>query len=52
MKKDIGNKAGKKTFMNTKDGDDAVVEGIISVWNITASGCITKDKEVSFEYDM
>lgn len=38
--------------METEDGNDAVVEGIISLWNITSNGYITKEKEVSFEYDM
>jgi len=38
--------------METKDGEDAVVEGLISLWKINPSGSLLKDKEISFEYQM
>lgn len=51
MNSQLRGKLNKVNFMETEDGDDAVVEGIISLWNINANGQITKDKEISFEYD-
>jgi len=45
-------KAGKNTLMETTNGDDALVEGIISLWKITSKGQISKDKEFSFKYNM
>ena len=47
IKKDV---EGKRYFMETEDGNDACVEGILSLWKIKASGQILKDKEVSFDY--
>jgi len=41
----------KLNFMETKYKDDAMVEGILSLWKISSSGQIEKDKEISFEYD-
>ena len=38
--------------METKNGDDAMVEGILSLWKISSQGQIQKDKEISFEYNM
>jgi len=36
-------------FVETKNGEDAVVEGLISLWKINASGSLYKYKEVSFD---
>ena len=41
-----------KCFMETENGEDALVEGIISMWKITENGLLFKEKEVNFEYDM
>lgn len=39
-------------FMETQNGNDAVVEGLLSLWKITNQGQIVKDKEVSVLYKM
>ena len=37
--------------MPTDNGNDAVAEGIISLWKITNQGQLMKDKEISFNYN-
>jgi len=41
----------KLAFMETDNGKDAVAEGVISLWKITSTGQLTKDKEISFNYN-
>jgi hypothetical protein len=38
--------------METVNGTDAMVEGIISLWRITSTGQLMKDKELTFNYRM
>ena len=38
--------------METANGNDAVVEGLISLWRISKGGQLVKEKEVNLEYDM
>jgi hypothetical protein len=37
--------------METENGKDAVVEGIISLWKISPKGQLIKHKQKSFHYD-
>lgn len=43
------NEPPKLNFMETENGEDALVEGIISLWGISNRGTIFKEREVSFE---
>ena len=36
--------------METHDGTDAVVEGIISLWKINSQGQLKQKKEINFDY--
>ena len=38
-------------FMKTDDGN-ALVEAVLSLWDITDKGQIMKKQEISFDYDM
>lgn len=38
-------------FMETVNGNDAIVEGIISLWKVNYNGQLKQKKQQSFEYD-
>jgi hypothetical protein len=37
--------------METVNGNDAIVEGIISLWKVNYNGQLKQKKQQSFEYD-